>query len=134
MMNYRFLLGGLIALMFSFCLTFESIAASENTALTAPVITQAAPQASPTISPAQGSKLFEVHCIGCHAGGGNILKWGKNLKLKALHNNKVDTVETIAALVTAGKGNMSAYATKMTPVEIETVSRYVLDQAAKDWK
>ena len=129
-MNYRFLLGCLIALIFSFSLTFESIAASESTA----PISQAIAQAAPNILPAQGSQLFEVHCIGCHAGGGNILKWGKNLKLKALHNNKVDTVETIAALVTAGKGNMSAYATKMTPVEIETVSRYVLDQAAKDWK
>ena len=129
-MNYRFLLGCLTALILSFGLTFESIAASENIALTSPVVAQVAP----TISPAQGSQLFETHCIGCHAGGGNILKWGKNLKLKALHNNKVDSVETIAALVAAGKGNMSAYATKMTPVEIETVSLYVLDQAAKDWK
>ena len=129
-MNYRFLLGCLIALTFSFSLISESIAAPENTALPSQVIAQTAPN---TI-PAQGSQLFETHCIGCHADGGNILKWGKNLKLKALHNNKVDTVETIAALVTAGKGNMSAYATKMTPVEIETVSRYVLDQAAKDWK
>ena len=129
-MNYRFLLGCLIALTFSFSLISESIAAPENTALPSQVIAQTAPN---TI-PAQGSQLFETHCIGCHADGGNILKWGKNLKLKALHNNKVDTVETIAALVTAGKGNMSAYATKMTPVEIETVSRYVLDQATKDWK
>lgn len=126
-MKYRFLLGCVIALVFSFVLTFESIAASDPS-LTSQIATQTAP------SPTQGSKLFETHCIGCHVGGGNILNWGKNLKLKALHSNKVDTVETIAALVTAGKGNMSAYGTKLTPVEIETVSRYVLDQAAKDWK
>ena len=126
-MKYRFLLGCVIALVVSFVLTFESIAASDP-ALTS----QLAP--SLTSTPAQGSKLFETHCIGCHVGGGNIINWGKNLKLKALHNNKVDTVETIAALVTAGKGNMSAYKDKLSTVEIETVSRYVLDQAAKDWK
>ena len=130
-MKYRFLLGCVIAMVVSFALTFESIAASEP-ALASPIETQAAP--SLTSSPAQGLQLFETHCIGCHVGGGNILKWGKNLKFKALHNNKVDTVETIAALVTAGKGNMSAYGDKLSPVEIETVSRYVLDQAAKDWK
>ena len=130
-MKYRFLLGCVIALVFSFGLAFESIAASDP-ALTSSLTAQTAPAL--TSSPAQGSQLFETHCIGCHVGGGNILKWGKNLKLKALHNNKVDTVETIAALVSAGKGNMSAYATKLTPVEIEAVSQYVLDQAAKDWK
>ena len=130
-MKYRFLLGCVLALMFSFGLAFESIAASDP-ALTSSLTAQTVPAL--TSSPAQGSQLFETHCIGCHVGGGNILKWGKTLKLKALHNNKVDTVETIAALVSAGKGNMSAYATKLTPVEIETVSQYVLDQAAKDWK
>ena len=130
-MKYRFLLGCVLALMFSFGLAFESIAASDP-ALTSSLTAQTAPTL--TSSPVQGAQLFETHCIGCHVGGGNILKWGKNLKLKALHNNKVDTVETIAALVSAGKGNMSAYATKLTPVEIEAVSQYVLDQAAKDWK
>ena len=130
-MKYRFLLGCVIALVVSFVLTFESIAASDP-ALTSPMAPSVVPQAAS--SPAPGSQLFETHCIGCHVGGGNILNWGKNLKLKALHNNKVDTVETIAALVSAGKGNMSAYKDKMTPVEIETVSRYVLDQAAKNWK
>lgn len=130
-MKYRFLLGCVIAFVLSFGLTFESIAASDP-ALTSPIASQSAP--SLTSSPAQGSQLFETHCVGCHVGGGNILNWGKNLKLKALHKNNVDTIETIAALVSAGKGNMSAYKTKLTPVEIETVSRYVLDQAAKDWK
>ncbi len=122
-MNYRFLLGCFIALIVSLSLTFESIAASDP-ALTSPIASNSA----------QGSEIFQAQCAACHIGGGNILKWGKNLKLKALHNNHVDTIETIAAFVTAGKGNMSAYATKLTPVEIETVSRYVLDQAGKDWK
>lgn len=81
-----------------------------------------------------GAKLFEAQCAGCHAGGGNIIRRGKNLKLKALQKNKFDTLEAIAALVTQGKGNMSAYADRITPEEIQTVSAYVLSQAQNNWK
>ena len=84
--------------------------------------------------PLTGSQLFEAQCAGCHAGGGNIIRRGKNLKLKTLQRNKLDTQEAIAALVTMGKGNMSAYADRITPEEIQTVSAYVLVQAAQDWK
>jgi cytochrome c6 len=80
------------------------------------------------------AQLFEVQCAGCHAGGGNIIRRGKNLKLKALVRNHVDTEETIAALITQGKGNMSAYADRLTPEEIGTLAAYVLDQAKLDWK
>jgi cytochrome c6 len=79
-------------------------------------------------------QLFEAQCAGCHAGGGNIIRRGKNLKLKALVKNHVDTEETIAALITKGKGNMSAYADRLTPEEISTLAAYVLDQAQHDWK
>jgi cytochrome c6 len=81
-----------------------------------------------------GAKLFEAQCAGCHAGGGNIIRRGKNLKLKTLQKNKIDTLEAIAALVTQGKGNMSAYADRITPEEIQTVSAYVLSQASSNWK
>jgi cytochrome c6 len=79
-------------------------------------------------------QLFEAQCAGCHAGGGNIIRRGKNLKLKALVKNHVDTEETIVALITKGKGNMSAYADRLTPEEISTLAVYVLDQAQLDWK
>lgn len=79
-------------------------------------------------------QLFEVQCAGCHAGGGNIIRRGKNLKLKALVKNHVDTEEAITALITKGKGNMSAYADRLTPEEITTLAAYVLDQAQHDWK
>ena len=84
--------------------------------------------------PLNGSQLFEAQCAGCHAGGGNIIRRGKNLKLKALQKNKVDTQEAIVNLVTVGKGNMSAYSDRLTPEEIQTVSAYVLAQAAQNWK
>jgi cytochrome c6 len=80
------------------------------------------------------AKLFEAQCAGCHGGGGNIVRRGKNLKLKTLQKNKLDTLEAIATLVTQGKGNMSAYADRLTAEEIQTVSAYVLSQAQANWK
>ncbi len=81
-----------------------------------------------------GAKIFEAQCLGCHVGGGNIVNWGKNLKLKTLQKNKLDTQEAVVNLVTLGKGNMSAYADRITPEEIQAVSAYVLSQAQADWK
>lgn len=82
----------------------------------------------------RGAKIFNANCAGCHVKGGNIVRRGKNLKLKALHRNKVDTQEAVVSLVTNGKGIMSAYGDKLTPKEISDVSAYVLDRAEQNWK
>jgi cytochrome c6 len=82
-----------------------------------------------------GAQVFEAQCVGCHVGGGNIIRRGRNLKLKTLVRNHMDTVEAIGEIVSQGKGNlMSAYASKLSPEEITAVAGYVLDQAAQDWK
>jgi cytochrome c6 len=80
-----------------------------------------------------GPKIFQTECAACHAGGGNIIRRGKNLKLKALERNHLDTLAAIETLVTQGKGNMSAYGDRLTPDEITAVSAYVLAQAAQNW-
>lgn len=81
-----------------------------------------------------GAKIFEAQCVGCHAGGGNIVRRGKTLQKKALERNHVDTLEAISSLVTNGKNNMSAYKDRLTEAEIQEVSAYVLKQAEKNWK
>jgi cytochrome c6 len=81
-----------------------------------------------------GAKIFEANCAGCHAQGGNIVRRGKNLKIKALKKNKVDTQEAIANLVTNGKNNMPAYKDRLTAQEIGDVSVYVLQKAEQNWK
>jgi cytochrome c6 len=81
-----------------------------------------------------GSQVFEIHCAGCHVGGGNIIRRGKNLKLKTLQRNQMDTIEAISEIVTLGKANMSAYGEKLSQEEISAVASYVLDRAAADWK
>jgi cytochrome c6 len=82
----------------------------------------------------QGAQVFEVHCVGCHVNGGNIVRRGKNLKLKTLQRNGYDSIETISQLVTNGKGIMSAYGDRLSEAEIESVAVYVLDRAERDWK
>ena len=86
--------------------------------------------------------LFEQTCAGCHSGGGNIIRRGKNLKAKALKRYGMDNHEAIANIITNGKGIMSAYGeaaengapTRLTAPEIEALADYVLAQAAVDWK
>jgi cytochrome c6 len=81
-----------------------------------------------------GAKIFENNCAGCHVNGGNIIRRGKNLKLKALRKNNMNSVDAIALIVANGKNNMSAYQDRLTPQEIQAVSTYVLQQAENNWK
>lgn len=87
-----------------------------------------------TAEAVDGAQLFEANCAGCHANGGNIVRWGKNLKQRAMAKNGYTSIETIADLVTHGKGNMSAYGDRLTAPEIQAVSEYVLQQSQKNWK
>lgn len=95
------------------------------TALTSPVW---------AVNTANGAQIFEAHCSGCHINGSNIIRRGKNLKLKALRRNQMDSLEAIAQIVTNGKRPMAAYGDRLTAEEIEDVSAYVLERAEKDWK
>jgi cytochrome c6 len=81
-----------------------------------------------------GAQVFELHCAGCHINGGNIVRRGKNLKLKTLHRNGMDSVEAIAEIVTNGKNNMSAYGDRLTSEQIQAVAAYVLEQAQTEWR
>lgn len=83
---------------------------------------------------ANGAKIFEVNCAGCHLNGGNIVRRGKNLKQKALKKYGMDSIDAIANIVTNGKNNMSAYKDRLNEQEILDVSVYVLEQAQKDWR
>lgn len=80
-----------------------------------------------------GAEIFEIHCAGCHIQGGNIIRRGKTLKLKALRKYGMDSIAAITEIVTNGKANMSAYRDRLTPAAIQTVAAYVLQQAETDW-
>ena len=60
--------------------------------------------------PPSGAELFDLHCAGCHPNGGNIIRRGKTLKLKALEQQGINNAEAIAAIARTGIGQMSGYA------------------------
>ena len=84
--------------------------------------------------PGTGAAIFEVHCVGCHPQGNNIIRRGKTLKQRALRRNGVDSLEAIAALVKTGKNNMSAYQDRLSEAEITAVAAYVLERAEQGWR
>lgn len=81
-----------------------------------------------------GEQVFQLHCAGCHINGGNIVRRGKNLRLKALHKYGYDTVEAIVNITTNGKNNMSAFRERLSPAEIQNVAEYVFQQAENNWQ
>ncbi|NER81192.1 MAG: cytochrome C6 [Leptolyngbya sp. SIO1D8] len=94
----------------------------------------ASPVQADTTSSEMAEALFSVQCAGCHAHGGNIVRRGKTLKQRALQRNKVDSVEAIAALITNGRGIMSAYGDRLSPEEVQVLANYVWDNAHNSWK
>ena len=42
-----------------------------------------------------GAQLFDLHCAGCHPNGGNIIRRGRTLKLKALEKEKSHMTERL---------------------------------------
>ncbi|MDF5724891.1 MAG: c-type cytochrome [Rhizonema sp. PD37] len=81
-----------------------------------------------------GAKIFSTNCAGCHINGSNIIRRGKNLKLKALKKYDMDSIEAISSIVANGKNNMSAYKDRLTEQEIQNVATYVLEQAQTGWR
>ncbi len=81
-----------------------------------------------------GAKIFAANCAGCHINGGNIIRRGKNLKMRALKKYGMDSVDAIASIVANGKNNMSAYKERLTEQEIQDVAAYTLQQAQQNWR
>ncbi|WP_008312642.1 c-type cytochrome [Leptolyngbya sp. PCC 6406] len=98
------------------------------------MIAEAIPEAIPETIPdaPSAAQIFELNCAGCHAHGGNIIRRGKTLKSHALARNGVDSETAIAAIITQGKGIMSAYGNRFTPEEIDLLATYVWHQAQDD--
>ena len=82
---------------------------------------------------ATGAELFANHCAGCHIHGGNIIRRNKTLRLAALQRNGIDGPGAIAAIATAGLGQMSGYGAVLGEPGAEAVATYVWQQAQLDW-
>lgn len=80
-----------------------------------------------------GAALFRNHCAGCHVNGGNIIRRGRTLKLKALERNGIDGPEAIAAIASAGVGQMGGYGEELGEGGPEAVAAWVWQQAQAGW-
>lgn len=76
--------------------------------------------ASPPGAKSRGETLFNTHCALCHGKDGKLgVSGAKDLSISTL------TKEEMVALVTKGKGAMTAYKNVLTKAEIEAVVEHV---------
>nr|YP_002327555.1 cytochrome c553 [Vaucheria litorea]ACF70972.1 cytochrome c553 [Vaucheria litorea] len=78
-----------------------------------------------------GQTIFSANCVGCHAGGKNVIDRSKTLGIKALKENDMYSSEKIITQVTNGKSSMPAFGTRLTEEDIEDVASFVLSQATE---
>ncbi|CAN1221109.1 Cytochrome c6, chloroplastic [Linum grandiflorum] len=93
----------------------------------------------------RGATLFSRSCIGCHDGGGNIIKPGASLFTDDLKRNGVDTEEAIYQITYFGKGRMPGFGETCTPrgqctfgprlkdEEIKVLAEFVKSKADHGW-
>jgi cytochrome c6 len=84
-------------------------------------------------APANGARLFEAHCAGCHVNGGNIIRRGKTLRMAALERQGLASEAAIASIAAAGVGQMSGYAGVLGEEGVAAVASWVWQQAQADW-
>jgi cytochrome c6 len=80
-----------------------------------------------------GAQLFDNHCAGCHVNGGNIIRRGKTLQLKALERQGLASQQAIAEIAANGVGQMSGYATVLGTEGVDEVAAWVWQQALNGW-
>lgn len=80
-----------------------------------------------------GGKLFEAHCVGCHVGGGNVIRRGRTLRRAALERAGLADPAAIARVAAGGIGQMSGYGTVLGEEGARQVGDWVWLQALSDW-
>ncbi|MFM7086390.1 MAG: c-type cytochrome [Cyanobium sp.] len=102
----------------------------------APLRAEAMPEDLRSADPATlvaGAQLFEAHCVGCHVGGGNVIRRGRTLKRNALERADLASPEAIARVAAAGIGQMGGYGAVLGEKGAEQVGAWVWQQALQDW-
>ena len=80
-----------------------------------------------------GAALFQAHCAGCHVNGGNIIRRGRTLKMKALERQGITSPEANATIAAEGVGQMGGYGQVLGTGGAERVGLYVWQQALRGW-
>lgn len=68
--------------------------------------------------------LFAKRCASCHGKDGKGTPVGQKMGVKDLAESKLSETET-AAVISDGKGKMTAFKGKLTEAEIQSLAKYV---------
>ncbi len=82
---------------------------------------------------ADGARLFQQTCAGCHPHGGNIIRRGRTLRESALRRQGIDSAAAVAQIAAEGIGGMDGYAAALGEGGAERVGLWVWEQALADW-
>jgi len=82
---------------------------------------------------ADGARLFQQTCAGCHPHGGNIIRRGRTLRESALRRQGIDSAAAVAQIAAEGIGRMDGYAGALGEGGPERVGLWVWEQALADW-
>lgn len=80
-----------------------------------------------------GEQVFSANCSACHAGGNNAIMPEKTLKMDALEDNSMNSIQAITTQVRNGKNAMPAFGGKLADDDIDNVANYVLSQSEQGW-
>jgi cytochrome c6 len=94
-----------------------------------------------------GSELFQASCVGCHAGGGNVVPFSGEkgtLKLSALKKYDSATIDSMSKLILKGRNGMPAFGeftsskggtipARYSEEQVKDIAQFVLDQANAGW-
>jgi len=81
----------------------------------------------------QGARLFELHCVGCHVNGGNVVRRGRTLRLPALRRNGIEDAAAVAVIAAEGIGRMDGYGEVLGEDGAAAVGEWVWRQAEAGW-
>jgi cytochrome c6 len=82
---------------------------------------------------ADGAPLFDLHCAGCHPGGGNIVRRGRGLQEATLRRQGIDGPAAVAVIAANGIGRMDGYASVLGAGGADRVADWVWRQALAGW-
>jgi cytochrome c6 len=83
-----------------------------------------------------GEKLFNDHCIICHAGGENAIAPDRDLSKNSLYKylgSSNDPGVIKSQIINGGKMGMPAFGGKISEEDIDAIAAYVLMKADQGW-
>jgi cytochrome c6 len=81
----------------------------------------------------EGARLFELHCVGCHVNGGNVVRRGRTLRMPALRRNGIEDAAAVAVIAAQGVGRMDGYGDLLGEDGAAAVGEWVWRQAEAGW-